>query len=195
MNRNTLLLVTVITEGGLYFLGLALMNSAGIELRSVFNVSWMSTIYALLLTLPMFVTLYLVERSGWKPIVELRNEMDEKILPIFSNCNLIDLAVIAFFAGVGEELFFRGWMQAVLAERSGVLIGVLVTSLVFGFLHYLTTTYAVYAFLTSIYLGIIYLVTGNVFIVMAIHAIYDFAALVYLVRKGGQKETDLPTGD
>ena len=193
MNRNTLLLVTVITEGGLYFLGLALMNSAGGELRSVFNISWTSTFYALLLTLPMFVTLYLVERSGWEPIVELRNEMDEKILPIFSNCNLIDLAVIAFFAGVGEELFFRGWMQAVLVERSGVLIGVLVTSLVFGFLHYLTTTYAVYAFLTSIYLGIIYLVTGNVFIVMAIHAIYDFVALVYLVRKRKNDDVEIPT--
>ena len=195
MNRNTLLLVTVITEGGLYFLGLALMNLAEIELRSVFSVSWTSTFYALLLTLPMFVTLYLVERSGWQPIVELRNEMDEKILPIFSNCNTVDLAVIAFFAGVGEELFFRGWMQAVLVERSGVLIGILITSLIFGVLHYLSTAYFIYAFLTSIYLGIIYLVTGNLFIVMAIHAVYDFAALVYLVRKGGQEETDLPTGE
>ncbi len=110
--------------------------------------------------------------------------MDEKILPIFSNCNLIDLAVIAFFAGVGEELFFRGWMQAVLAERSGIVIGILVTSLVFGLLHYLSTVYAVYAFVTGIYLGVIYYVSGNLYIVMAIHAIYDFIALVYLVRKG-----------
>ena len=183
MNRNTLLLVTVITEGGLYFLGLALMNSAEIELRSVFNVSWISTIYALLLTLPMFVALYLVERSRWEPIVQLRKEMDEKILPIFANCKVVDLAVIAFFAGVGEELFFRGWMQAVLVERSGVVIGILITSIVFGFLHYLSTAYAVYAFLTSMYLGIIYLITGNVFIVMAIHAVYDFIALMYLVKK------------
>jgi len=184
MNRNTLLLVTVIIEGGLYFLGLALMNSAEIELRSVFNISWISTIYALLLTLPMFVALYLVERSRWEPIVHLRNEMDENILPIFANCKVVDLAVIAFFAGVGEEFFFRGWMQAVLVERSGVLIGILITSLVFGLLHYLSTVYAIYAFITGIYLGVIYYVSGNLYIVMAIHAIYDFIALVYLVRKG-----------
>ena len=110
--------------------------------------------------------------------------------PIFSNCNLIDLAAIAFFAGVGEELFFRSWTQAVLAERSGIVIGILVTSLVFGFLHYLSSAYAIYAFITSIYLGIIYLATANLFIVMAIHAVYDFIALVYLVKKGKGKEIE-----
>ena len=184
MDRKTLLLVTAFAEGGLYFLGLTLMSSAQIELRSVFSVSWDAAIYALLLTLPLFAVFFLIERTGWGPIDELRNEIDEKVRPIFSNCNLIDLAVIAFFAGVGEELFFRGWMQAVLVERSGVLIGILITSLIFGLLHYLSTAYAVYAFITSIYLGIIYLATANLFIVMAIHAIYDFIALVYLVRKG-----------
>jgi membrane protease YdiL (CAAX protease family) len=184
MDKKTLLLVTLVSEGGLYFLGLALMNSAEIELRSVFSVSWEATAIALLLTLPIFAALYLVERSSWEPIVRLRNEIDEKVQPIFSKCNLIDLGMIAFFAGVGEELFFRGWLQAVLVERSGMMIGILITSLIFGFLHYLSTAYAIYAFITSVYLGVIYIATGNMFIVMAIHAIYDFVALVYLVRKG-----------
>ena len=183
MNKKTLLLITLVTEGGLYFLGLMLMNSAQLELRSVFNVSWKAILYAILLTLPMFVTLFLIERTNIKSIVDLRKEMDEKVLPIFSGTNLLDLAFIAFFAGVGEELFFRGWMQVVLADRFGLVVGIFITSLVFGFLHYLSLAYAVYAFITSIYLGIIYHLTGNVFIVMAIHAVYDFVALVYLVRK------------
>jgi membrane protease YdiL (CAAX protease family) len=190
MDRKTLLLVTAFAEGGLYFLGLTLMSSAQIELRSVFSVSWDAAIYTLMLTLPMFATLFLIERIGWEPIVELRNEIDEKVRPIFSKCNLVDLGLIAFFAGVGEEIFFRGWMQAVLVERSGGLIGILITSFIFGLLHYLSTAYAIYAFVTGIYLGIIYFATGNLFIVMAIHAIYDFVALVYLVVKG-----DKETGD
>ena len=82
-------------------------------------------------------------------------------------------------------------MQAVLIERSGVLSGILITGLVFGLLHYLSTTYAIYAFLTGIYLGIIYQASGNLYIVMAIHALYDFIALVYLVEKGKGKETGL----
>jgi len=178
-----LLLLTAIVEGGLYFLGLALMSSAQIELRSVFSVSWGATATALLLSLPMFATLYLVERSSWEPIVQFRTEIDEKVRPLFSECKLIDFGLIAFFAGVGEELFFRGWMQAVLIERTGVLIGILITSLIFGFLHYLSTAYAVYAFIMGIYLGMIYLVSGNLYIVMAIHALYDFVALAYLFKR------------
>lgn len=188
MNRNTLLLVTLISEGGLYFIGLALMSSAEIELRSVFSVSWLPIGLALLLSLPMFAALFLLERISWEPIVNLRNEIDEKVRPIFSQCNLADFGLIAFFAGVGEELFFRGWMQAVMIERSGLVIGIIVTSLIFGFLHYLSTAYALFAFITSIYLGVIYLITGNLFVVMAIHAIYDFVALIYLVAKG-KKDT------
>jgi membrane protease YdiL (CAAX protease family) len=184
MNRNTLLLVTLISEGGLYFIGLALMSSAEIELRSVFSVSWFAIGLALLLSFPMLAALFLLERISWEPIVNLKNEIDEKVRPIFSQCNLVDFGLIAFFAGVGEELFFRGWMQAVMIERSGLVIGIIVASLVFGFLHYLSTAYAVFAFITSIYLGAIYLISENLFIVMAIHAIYDFIALVYLVKKG-----------
>jgi membrane protease YdiL (CAAX protease family) len=190
MDKKTLLLVTLIAEGGLYFLGLVLLTSADIELRSVFSVSWGAAAIALILTLPIFAALYLVERFSWEPIVRLRNQIDERVRPIFSECNLVDLGLIAFFAGVGEELFFRGWMQAVLVERSGVMIGILMTSLIFGALHYLSTAYAIYAFLTSIYLGIIYLLTGNLFILMAIHAVYDFVALVYLVVKGNNDTGD-----
>jgi membrane protease YdiL (CAAX protease family) len=84
---------------------------------------------------------------------------------------------------VGEELFFRGWMQAVLVERTGMLIGILITSLIFGFLHYLSTAYAVYAFIMGIYFGMIYLVSGNLYIVMAIHVLYDFVALAYLFKR------------
>jgi len=182
MERKTLLLVTLFVEGGLYLLGLLLMGGPG-ALRDNFSLNWSATAYALLLCLPMFVSLIFVTRSRWAPLVGLRKELEEKVLPIFTNCNIVDLAIIALLAGVGEELFFRGWMQTVLAEKSGVWVGILAVSLIFGLLHYLSTTYAVYAFITGIYLGVIYYVFGNLYIVMAIHAVYDFVALVYLVRK------------
>ena len=183
LDRKTLLLVTAIVEGGLYFLGLALMSFAQIALRPVFSISWGATAIALLLSLPMFAALYFSLHSRWEPIVQLKREMEENILPIFSSTKLIDLAFIAFFAGVGEELFFRGWMQTVLVEKTGVLIGILITSAIFGLLHYLSTAYAVYAFIMGIYLGVIYHVSGNLYIVMVIHAIYDFVALAYLFKR------------
>jgi membrane protease YdiL (CAAX protease family) len=38
---------------------------------------------------------------------------------------------------------------------------------------------------------VIYLASGNLYIVMIIHALYDFIALVYLLEKGKSKEVEL----
>jgi hypothetical protein len=190
MNRKVLLLVTLFVEGGLYLFGLLLMGGPS-ALQAAFNLSWVATGYALLLCIPMFLILLISIRSSWEPLVRLQNEMEEKIIPIFTNCNIGDLALIAFLAGFGEELFFRGWMQSALVNNFGIWAGILIASLIFGFGHYLSTTYAVYAFITGIYLGVIYHLSGNLFIVMTMHALYDFIALVYLSRQGLEKKTGI----
>jgi len=191
MNRKTLLSVAVLVEGGLFLTGYLLLGDLRTEVWATIRVSWIATGYVLLLCLPMLIALYITMRTTWPPLSRLREEMDEKVGPIFANSKLVDLAVIAFFAGVGEELFFRGWMQSALIGKFGVWLGILIASLVFGFAHYLSKEYAIYAFITGIYLGLIYYVTGNLFIVMAVHANYDFIALIYVVRKGKQKTENL----
>jgi len=194
MDRKVLLLVTLFVEGGLYLFGLLLMGGPS-ALQAAFNLSWVATGYALLLCIPMFVILLISIRSSWEPLSRLRNEMEEKIIPIFANCKIVDLALIAFLAGFGEELFFRGWIQNALANQFGIWVGILIASLIFGLAHYLSITYAVYAFITGIYLGVIYHLSGNLFIVMTIHALYDFVALVYLSKRSIEKETRIRPGE
>ncbi len=188
MARKALLLVTVFVEGGLFLLGLLLAGGLRAELWSRFSVSWVSTAYALLLCFPMLAMLYLTVRSHWKPLSRLTNEINEKVTPIFAQCKFIDLIAIALLAGMSEELFFRGWLQGALTNKFEVWVGILIASAIFGFAHYLSATYAIYAGLTGLYLGVIYQVSGNLYIVMVIHALYDFIALVYLVRKGKSEE-------
>jgi membrane protease YdiL (CAAX protease family) len=164
------------------------MGGSG-AMQAKFSLSWSGTFDALLLSLPMFATLFLAMRSKLKPLSELREELEEKVVPIFINSNIVDLVLIALLAGVGEELFFRGWLQGALANRLGLWLGILIGSAIFGFAHYLSFTYAIYAFITGIYLGVIYHLTGNLFVVMTIHGLYDFVALVLLVRQGKAKES------
>jgi hypothetical protein len=130
-------------------------------------------------------------RTHWTPLSRLRIELDEKVMPIFTNCKLPDLALIALLAGVGEELFFRGWLQSVLTSKFEAWLGILIASALFGLAHYLSRTYAIYAGLTGLYLGVIYQISGNLYMVMVIHTLYDFIALMYLVSKGKREKTGL----
>jgi uncharacterized protein len=183
MNRKALLLVTIFAEGGLLLLGLLLMRLSQLDVWAAISISWSATFLALLLCIPMVAMLFFFDRSNWEPMIRFRSEIDEKVIPIFANTRLPDLAVIALFAGVGEELFFRGWLQSVLINRFEVWLGILITSAIFGLLHYLSGAYAIYAGLTGLYLGVIFHLSGNLYIVMAIHALYDFIALVYLLNR------------
>lgn len=183
MNRKALLLITIFAEGGLLVLALILMRFSQLNIWTKINISWRATAAAFLLSIPMLALLFFFDRSNWEPMIRFRSEIDEKVIPIFANTRLPDLAVIALFAGVGEELFFRGWLQSVLINRFEVWLGILIASAIFGLLHYLSSTYAIYAGLIGLYLGLIYQVSGNLYIVMAIHALYDFIALVYLINR------------
>ncbi len=56
-------------------------------------------------------------------------------------------------------------------------------SILFGLAHPLTTGYAVMAAIFGVYLGLLWLWSGNLLVAITAHAIYDFLALLYLVRR------------
>jgi membrane protease YdiL (CAAX protease family) len=60
---------------------------------------------------------------------------------------------------------------------------VLVASAAFGLAHFLTATYAALAAVAGLYLGTLFLLQGNLVVPIVAHALYDFVALLYLVRR------------
>jgi membrane protease YdiL (CAAX protease family) len=194
VDRKTLLLIAFITEGGLFLLGIVLVANSDAALWSRIELSWKATGYALLFCVPMLAALYFVLRSRWSALSRFREEIEEKVRPVFANSKILDLLLIALLAGVGEELFFRGWLQSVLTGRFGILFGIILAGAIFGFAHFLSIGYALYAGLTGLYLGALYQVFGNLYIPMVVHALYDFIALVYLIGKHKGRETGLPAG-
>lgn len=89
----------------------------------------------------------------------------------------------ALLAGVGEELLFRGVLQAWLAEGLGPWIGLGVASLVFGFMHAVSPAYFVVATVMGLYLGALYHFTGNLVLASLVHAIYDWIAIEFVLRR------------
>jgi membrane protease YdiL (CAAX protease family) len=133
-------------------------------------------------SLPLVAILVLITRFPAGPFARLHQVVTTEIVPIFDGCNILDFAMISLLAGVGEELLFRGVLQNALGQWLSPAVGLVLASLLFGLAHPITTAYAVLATLFGLYLGGLWLWTGNLLVPIAAHAVYDFLALVYLVR-------------
>jgi hypothetical protein len=93
------------------------------------------------------------------------------------NFALLVLA-LAVAAGVGEELFFRGYLQTRLVERWGRWVGIGLTSLAFGALHF-DWIHSTYAFAVGLLLGWAADRAGSIRPVMAVHVLNNAMALVF----------------
>jgi uncharacterized protein len=96
-----------------------------------------------------------------------------------------DRIQVSFFAGVGEELLFRGAIQP--------LIGVWLTSFIFiaihGYISFRTTGHALFTILLfglSMMLGYLYIYAGLVAAMVA-HAVYDLLMLWWVSGVSNQK--------
>ncbi len=121
-------------------------------------------------------------RSSWGPLRRIQHEVWEKIVPLFAECSFLELILIAVAAGLGEEVLFRGVIQITLADWVGPSGALLLASALFGLAHFLTPTYAALAALLGLYLGGLLMVSDNLLPAILVHAGYDFAALLYLIR-------------
>ena len=92
------------------------------------------------------------------------------------------LVALCVVAGVGEELLFRGAVQGWLAGSLGEITAIVVASLLFGLVHYISFTYFLVATGLGLLLGTAYALSDSLSLVMIWHAVYDMVALYCLLR-------------
>jgi CAAX protease family protein len=102
----------------------------------------------------------------------LRRTIIHDIKAIFSETKLLDLCFISVCAGLGEELLFRGAIQ--------VKFGIVVASIIFGLLHFITPAYCIIATIMGFYLGFLFQYYDSLLIPIQLHFVYDLGALLYL---------------
>ena len=94
--------------------------------------------------------------------------------PLFATVRLRDVVVISVAAGVGEELLFRGALQAE--------VGLAAASVVFGLLHVGgrdTVVFGGWVMVMGAGLGWLAVVTGGLLAPIVAHSVYDAAAIAY----------------
>ena len=152
---------------------------------------WQAFVWGAVATAPPLLLMWLGTRTQWGPLLRIMRQT-EKLLPQFAACSYFELALISSLAGVAEEALFRGVIQTALGAWLHPWAALLITSALFGLGHLITPMYALLAGLLGLYLGGLAMIYNNLLLVMVVHALYDFVALVYLARK--YKQDHKPSG-
>ena len=138
--------------------------------------------YGIAATLPLLGLLRWCLRTEWGPMRRLVGLIEERLTPYVAGASAGGIVLLSLLAGLGEEVLFRGVIQAGLADRLPAWLAVGIAALLFGVAHWLTMSYAVFATLIGVYLGILFLLTENLLAPIVTHALYDVVALSVLVR-------------
>lgn len=130
-----------------------------------------------LATLPLLLLFNrrLLHRFAWAR--NLEDTVRRLLMPLFRDSGPAGIALVAALAGLGEELLFRGVLQAGLSEWLGPAGGLLLASLLFGLAHCITPAYLVLATLMGLYMGLLYQWSGNLLLPVLVHALYDWIAI------------------
>ena len=161
--------------------------------------SW-GVAFGLFATIPMLLSIVLTAMVPWRPLVELRELVQTKLAPFFRGMPSWALFLIAMGAGFGEEWLFRGFgIQGVdwlLPDAwSPVVVqwtAILIVALVFGGLHALTPMYFFLTFAMGVYFGYLVLLTESLMPVVVAHGLYDYVALLYIMRLDKDHEALVP---
>ena len=169
-------------EGGLVVVAVGLSWLLKQPLWAELHWNVRDALAGILASLPLVAMFMVTLRSSARPLCEIRLFLEANVAPIFGRWSLAQLAVVSLLAGLGEEILFRSVIQGWLSGHLGMGWGLVVASILFGCAHPLTRAYVVAAGLVGAYLGLLWLVGGNLLIPIVTHGAYDFIALVYFLR-------------
>jgi len=180
--RRQLVVLAVLFEGGLG--AVAWLLGRLLEQPPLATLRWRAVDFAWggVACLPLLLLFLILMRWPVGPLCRIKQFSAAVIRPLFAPCSLAELALISLAAGIGEEMLFRGFLQAALARWLGFWPGWALAGVLFGLLHLITPTYAVLAAFMGCYLGWVWVARDNLLVVIIAHGLYDFIALVYLTR-------------
>ncbi|MDR2345158.1 MAG: CPBP family intramembrane metalloprotease [Planctomycetaceae bacterium] len=196
----------ILFEGGLGIIALFFSILCGLNLWYGVNFGITEIFSIFIFTVPLLVCYFISVILPFESIRGIKRLIYKFFQEYMSQLTILQLAVIAIVAGLGEELFFRGLLQYGLCTtidtwtKDTIRFGteywinyrlaliIIFVSILFGAAHAMTKMYFFLAFIISIYLGIIMIQTGNIIIPIAVHAIYDFFVFIVISKDLKRKE-------
>lgn len=105
------------------------------------------------------------------------------------------VAPLALGSAIGEEIFFRAWIQTCLVDRLGTVMGLTLASAAFGLAHVpwnrRLVSWTLMAGVMGLVFGGLYLTTGELLAPIVAHAVINYENLHFLLVH--DPPPDLPT--
>lgn len=174
LKRDEILIIVLITEVILIIIALILSYIWNINVFHNIIINIKSTLTgiagAACLIVCNFLVVFILPRV-FKSLTIIKTAYNQ-ISKLVINCDFSSIVLIALLSGTVEELLFRGIVQP--------QIGIILASILFGLLHIAskeTIITGVYSIFIGLYLGCIYLYTGNLWIPIVIHILNNLIAI------------------
>jgi membrane protease YdiL (CAAX protease family) len=175
------LLIVVGFEASLAVVAIVLGAILGVDPLATLAWDGWAVFWGLLAAAPLLLLLWLIVRFPVRPLGELIELVDQFIADALHGATLRHFALISLLAGIGEETLFRGLAQPLFGDLIGSrFAGLTLASILFGLAHSVTPAYAVLAAIVGAYLGLLWIMSGNLLAPIVAHTAYDFFALWYL---------------
>lgn len=178
VHRKNIVVVGLLVEGFLATIFFVWMHLKGLSFPLVPSgaeiLAGVLSVGPLLLLNGILFGVFTRVQGIFSPFLYLR---DEIIKPLADELGPFSALLLACFAGVGEELFFRGMMQ--------VELGVLVTNVLFAFLHFGTAVrkfflVALVYFGIGLYFSHISIRFDSLWVPILAHACYDYLVIMFM---------------
>lgn len=174
-------------EGALAIVAVVVGRWIGVRPLATFQASWAGLGLGLLAALPMLAILALCVWGPFRALNDLVRLVRGQISSLFGRMTLTQMALLSLMAGVGEETLFRGLLQSAVGGwvggTPGAWAGLAVATVVFAAGHAISRAYFVLAGVIGLYLGLVWMASGNLLVPILAHALYDFAAMVHLRKE------------
>lgn len=198
--RNDGFAMAVLVESGIGLSAIILAWLFGVSLRDQIAPAGAplaaAVLRGLVATIPMLVIFWWLVTSKLPMLQQLREQVEWLVREMFPGGSVMQFAMVAALAGVGEELLFRGALQTKLGAWTTPAVGLLLTSFLFGLAHALSKLYFAFAIVVGAFLGWLALEYHDLVAPMIAHGLYDFLALAYISRAvANRKPQDTPKPD
>ena len=145
-------------------------------------------LFGLLGALPMIG--YLVVFHYWKPdfMEPMETFVQTHLVPMFKSSSILQLLILSLLAGFCEELLFRwciqGGLNSLAPGALATFASLVAASVLFGICHWVNNIYGILTMIIGAYLGLLMIWTGTFLAPAIAHALYDFVAMIYIVKRG-----------